>query len=202
LRKWKAAHDYVGLRRAEELDHAMAIRESAQVAVHQSPAKWVTVARRAEKDAKQWHVARSSSPTPQPASPEPQGPDDAQLSPLPGSIWAEPSAELLAEARNAASCIAFWERVKHFLSLVQSPQSEDGVVFLEHLRQLLVTQKTVDPFTLLRWLHLCGSRLTNQREYFRLVSFVCVLLNVPLGLLVKWSRLPVVRSRGFDISVD
>ncbi len=193
LLKWKASHDYVSLRQAEDLQKAIALRGTAQLTVHQSAGKWVKVAHKAVQDAKQWCVARSSSPPPS---------ERGSPSPLPGSIWEEPSEELISEARSVSNCLAFWARLRHFLGLVQCPQTDEGVAFLENLRQLLLAARAVDRLVLLRWLHLCGPRVTKQREHFRVVQFVRVLLNIPLPLLVKWGRLPHIRNEGFDISED
>ena len=197
LSKWKASHDYCAMRQAEELQKAIAMRGSAQTTVYQSVRTWSKVAHRAVNDAKQWCVARSSSPPPVPS---PNGGARAS-SPL-MSIWEGPSEELRQESRSVVMCRMFWERLRHFLSLLQYPQSDEQVDFLENLRQLLIFTRSVDKLLLVRWLHTCGPRATTQRDHFRVVQFVRVLLGVPFSSLVKWARLPPVRAQGFDVTTD
>lgn len=190
LMRWRALHQLVQMDAQLGLSRKLHERDESSRTVSQNLRALAQVSRKANSHAEAWSRARCGSVSPSLKM------CDARM------IWDAPSTEIECARARWASCIVFWGRFRQFLALLQSPQTEAQEEVVAVLQRLMEHSKVLSCGVFLQWLHICGPQLCKVREYYRLVTYVRLTLDISLPSFQAWCKLPFVKEKGFDIMSD
>jgi hypothetical protein len=230
LDRWRSNRHLSRLNFTKSLTADLATRQTSKASVASSQMHMADVVKHATGSAESWAKARYVSSTPEPLAasglpplgapgrgvkrspsppkeraPSPRAGDDDAGPERPmgeGLLWGQPCQSITSEHARIACCELLWRRLHVFLASVAMPTTADHAGYLEELRVLVCRSRLVSRALFFRWLHLCGAKVVEARDMFRVVMFVRMELHVSRVAWLRWGRLPEQRIKGWRVSEE